>query len=98
MLRPCLRSLCRGRSRLSPARAPAKPESRPSAINPRFCPSPPLRSRLAQIVMAILGLYAGIATYYQIKGGFTKSSEVRGMPAPSKPDFTTRECRWAGRE
>lgn len=48
-----------------------------------------------QIVMAILGLYAGIATYYNIKGGVKKSGEVRAMPAPAKPDFHTREL--AGR-
>ena len=84
-------------------------------------------SRL-QIVMAILGLYAGIAGYYQarapsvasrtlasraieaprahcfqhavlpvclstplqVKGKFAKAEEVRGTPAPGKPDFHTR--------
>lgn len=44
-----------------------------------------------QIVLAILGLYAGIAGYYQVKGKFAKANEVRAMPAPAKPDFHTRE-------
>ena len=47
--------------------------------------------RPPQIVLAILGLYAGIAGYYQIKGGFAKAQKVMEMPAPSKPDFHTRE-------
>ncbi len=70
----------------------------PSTLN---LPSPlpllfPTPHRALQIVLAILGLYAGIAGYYQVKGKFTKAAEIRSMPAPAKPDFTTRE--WSGRK
>lgn len=58
----------------------------PSHRLPALC-----SSHNMQIVLAILGLYAGIAGYYQVKGKFAKANEVRAMPAPAKPDFHTRE-------
>lgn len=49
-------------------------------------------STYLQISMGILGLYGSLIAIGVLKSKAGKSSAISNQPAPTAPDYTTREC------